>query len=477
MSSQSERSRPRVVVIGGGVAGLASAYLIRSSAQDRGIDPELILLEAQDIVGGATRTEHVDGFTCEWGPNGFLDNEPATLDLVKRLGLESRLLAASSSAARRFIYHHGAMHEVPLDPMSFLKSDILPLKAKLRMAIEPAIPAKRNGFDESVYEFAERRLGSDFARYMIDPMVSGIFAGNARELSLRAVFPKMVDMETQHGGLFKAMLAKRREAKRTGTSTGGPGGANAKLTTFENGMGELTDSLARELSDQVLTRSAVKSISWRGENFEVATATDSFGADSVVVACPSYAASEIVSHLSHNAARSLREIPYAPVDVIAHGHRIQDVGADLNGFGVLIPRGEHYRALGSLWCDAIFPNQAPSGMHLLRTMIGGAHDTRIADMSDGEVERLAAEEHRRLFNVKCDPVFRKTIRHRRAIAQYTKGHLNRVDDIEHLERQLPGLFFTGASYRGVSVNGCVKDAFRVANGVMSHWKLGEYAAL
>ncbi len=463
--------RPSVVVIGGGVAGLASAFLIRTLAHERGADPQMTILEAAAFTGGATRTELADGFLCEWGPNGFLDNEPATLDLIKLLGLEQRLVRASGHASKRFIYHHGKMREVPLSPRSFLHSDILPVGAKLRMALEPVIPAKRNGYDESVYDFAKRRLGEDFAQYMIDPMVSGIFAGNAKELSLRSVFPKMVEMETEYGGLMRAMIAKKRAAKQSGELTGGPAGAAATLTTFRNGMGELTETLAQQLAADIITNSPVQSLRPRGEVFEVHAKGRTLTADAVVLACPAYAAAEILNAVSSNAAAALREIPYAPIDVVAHAHPIADVGHPLDGFGVLIPRGEDYRALGSLWCDAIFPNQAPHGFHLLRTMIGGAHDPRIVDLKDHEVEQIAADEHRRLYNVQGAPCFRRIFRHPKGIAQYTQGHLGRIGELELLERQLPGFILTGAGYRGVSVNGCAKDAFRVARTLLAQWRI------
>lgn len=471
MLRPSDPLSPKVIVVGGGIAGLATAYLVRELAREHGATPQITVLESKNITGGATRTEHVDGFTCEWGPNGFLDNEPATLDLIEMLGLTKRLVKASSHASKRYIYHHGVMHEVPLSPRQFLSSSILPMQSKLRVAMELAIPAKRDGEDETVYNFARRRLGDTFAHYMIDPMVSGIFAGNAKELSLKAVFPKMVEMETQHGGLFRAMIAKKREAKRNGKETGGPGGAAATLTTFENGMGELTATLAAELKENIVTNCEVKAVRMHGETYDVVTNQQTYSADAVILACPSYASAEIISALSYNAAEALRAIPYAPVDVIAHGHKIEDVGHSLDGFGVLIPRGEDYRALGSLWCDAIFPGQTPAGTHMLRTMIGGAHDPNIVDLSDREVESLAAKEHRKLFRTKGDPIFRKLIRHPQGIAQYTRGHLDRVREIELLERQLPGLHFTGASYRGVSVNGCAKDAFRVANHLLDQWRV------
>lgn len=470
MRNAAETLRPSVIVIGGGVAGLASAYLIRSLANERGYDPALTVLESKPEVGGSTRTEKVDGFTCEWGPNGFLDNEPATLDIVSRLGLTSRLVKASKHAEKRYIYHHGSMREVPLSPRAFLTSDILPASAKLRMACEPVIPAKRNGADETVYDFAKRRLGESFAQYMIDPMVSGIFAGNARELSLRAVFPKMVEMEVEYGGLVRAMIAKKRAARRNGAVTGGPAGTAATLTTFVNGMGELTATLASELRNNIITNAPACEIRVRGEMYEVVSRERTFQADAVVVACPSYAAAKLVSGVSYNAAECLREIPFAPVDVVAHGHKLEDVGHPLDGFGVLIPRGEDFRALGSLWCDAIFPNQTPPGTHLLRTMVGGAHDPMISKLTDVELESIVSNEHKRLFDTKSEPVFRKLIRHEKGIAQYTRGHLERVREIDLLEKQLPGLLFTGASYRGVSVNACMKDAFRIADRLLDVWR-------
>lgn len=282
MQSPADPLRPHVVVVGGGIAGLATAYLIRKLSQDLGASPEITVLESKTATGGATRTDHIDGFTCEWGPNGFLDNEPATLDLIDFLRLKKKLVCASAHASKRYIYHHGKMREVPLSPREFLFSNILPAGAKLRMAMEPIIPAKRNGHEETVYEFASRRLGGTFAQYMIDPMVSGIFAGNAKELSLRAVFPKMVEMESQHGGLVRAMIAKKHEAKRNGTETGGPGGAAATLTTFQNGMGELTTTLAEQLSENIVTDAKVISLKRCGEGFEVVTKSKTFSADAVV---------------------------------------------------------------------------------------------------------------------------------------------------------------------------------------------------
>jgi protoporphyrinogen/coproporphyrinogen III oxidase len=463
------RTSPRIVVVGGGVAGLATAYLMNAYGRSGGYSPRITVLEAAAIPGGSTRTEIVDGFTCEWGPNGFLDNEPATLDLVARLGLTNRLVKADENSAHRFIYHGGKMREVPLKPPAFLVSDILPLSAKLRMALEFMIPAKRNGYEETVYAFGKRRLGKTFADLMLDPMVSGIFAGDAAALSLGAVFPKMVEMEREYGGLLKAMIAKQKESKRTGKESGGPGGAAATLHTFKNGMGELTITLAQNVGPDLQLNSPVSTIAFNEHEWHVEVAGSSTSADAVVLACPSYAAAKIVNSLSESAAAALRGIWHAPVDVVCHGYDQAALHHPLQGFGVLVPRSEGIRSLGSLWSDSIFPGQAPTGQRLLRTMIGGAHDPDIVHLSAGQIEQIARADLAQLVGAHEPPRFKRVIRHPAGIAQYTLGHRDRVDETEKLEASLPGLYFTGASYRGVSVNGCAKDAFRVAESFWKFW--------
>jgi len=349
-------------------------------------------------------------------------------------------------------------------------SDILPLQAKLRIAMEFFVTARRNGHEETVHSFGVRRLGHTFADYLLDPMVSGIFAGNTRELSLPAVFPKMVEMEREYGGLFRAMIAKGREGKRTGKKSGGPAGASATLHTFRRGMGELTETLLHASRATVHTSSPAEGVERCGNGWRVHSRGLTLDADAVIVACPSHAAAEMVRDLSPNTAKALAAIPFAPVDVICHGHRKEDIGHSLHGFGVLIPRSEGIRSLGSLWSDSIFPGQAPAGAHLLRTLMGGAHDPDVVNLSADQVERTAESDHKRLYQVKNPPVFRKVIRHEKGIAQYTIGHPARVAAIDALESSARGLYFTGASYRGVSINGSVKDAYRVAQDFWQNWR-------
>jgi len=469
MTMRAERERtPRVAVIGAGVAGLATAFLIREFGRAVNRDVEITILEAGARHGGSTRTEYSDGFLCEWGPNGFLDNEPATFDLIERLGIRNRLVKASNAATNRYIFHSGKLHDVPLKPLAFLRSDILTLSAKLRMALELFIPAKRDGAEETVYSFGLRRLGETFANYLLDPMVSGIFAGNMHELSLPAVFPKMVALEREYGGLFRAMFALQKQAKRSGKRTGGPTGASSVLHTFQNGMGELTDTLAERMWDTLHVNFPVASVERRDNRWVVRGENAETEADAVILSCPSFAAAEIIRNVDPRVSSALSEIEHAPVDVVCHGYRAEDIAHSLHGFGVLVPRWEGIRMLGCLWSDSIFPGQAPEGKRLLRTIIGGAHDRRVVQLGEEELDRIAIEDNRRMLPISRPPEFHRIFRHPRGIAQYTIGHLKRVATTENLERNAPGIFFTGASYRGVSVNGCAKDAIRTAK---SFWSL------
>jgi len=334
--------------------------------------------------------------------------------------------------------------------------------------MEPFIPARRSGDRETVREFGERRLGRTFARLMLDPMVSGIFAGNTRELSLAAVFPKMAALERDHGGLFRALFAKTVQRLRSGGPRGGgPAGPAGSLHTFREGMGELTSQLAEELGDVVRLEAAVRAVTHEAGRFRVVTPCASIEADAVVLACPAHAATAIVGELSQPTSAALAAIPFAPVTVACQAVAVSDLDRPLEGFGVLVPRSEGIRSLGTLCSDRIFPGQAPEGQRLLRTLVGGAHDPAVQGLGEGEVVAGINRDLERLFGLRGQPRLLASYRHRHAIAQYTVGHLDRVAVTERLETELPGLTFTGASYRGVSVNGCIKDAFRVADRVLA----------
>lgn len=469
-----------VAVVGGGIAGLAVALDLLDEAAKRQHPLQVTVFEKDSEPGGNLRTLRRDGWQLEWGPNGFLDNEPATLRLVARLDLNDQLQRSSDAARRRFLLVGNRLREIPTSPGAFIKSDLLPASAKLRMAGELFVPQRKDlgraaedpATDETIAQFGTRRLGGTFTRIMLDPMVKGIFGGEAHKLSLAAAFPRMVELEKDYGGLFKAMFTLGREKKKQGKAKvdAGPTGT---LHSFDGGMAALIDAVAAELvrdeRADLVTGSDVRQIRTTPAGWLIADQDREYGPfDSVVEAAPAHAAARHLEELSEILHRNLAAIPFAPMAVIALGFDRAAVTHDLDGFGMLVPGCEKRELLGSLWTSSIFRDRAPEGKVLIRCMAGGSGNPGVMDLDDDGLVTLVMAELRSLLGIKGSPAMARIIRHERAIAQYLPGHLARLKIAEQAAAGFPGLFLTGSSYRGISVNSCVKEAEIVATKVLDH---------
>jgi len=455
--------RRRIAIIGGGIAGLATAAWLE---HDHGLR-DICVVEASERAGGKVFSQADSGHVLEWGPQGFLDNAPDTLELARHEGLGDALVSANEAAAERFIVRTGRLREVPLSPPAFLTSDVLPFGARLRVLAEVLGRHKPAG-DESVFDFARRRIGKGAAEVLVDAMVTGVYAGDSRQLSLAATFPRMAAMEAEHGSLTRAMLARRSESRKTGSRGGGPAGPGGTLTTFENGMGRLPDCISRRLGDRLVLRTRVRTLSRTPSGFRLVGDGLDLEAAAVVLALPAYAAAGIVGDIAPAAVAPLEQIPTAPIAVVMSSYADDKAfGHPVHGFGFLVPGCEPLGILGCLYCHDIFPAQAPAGSILLRTMLGGARDPSVLDLDD---EGLLARVRVALTTVLGgDPEPDRTwiVRHSRGIAQYTLGHLDRVTTAE-AAAGAAGITLVGSSYRGVSVNDCVRQsraaAARIANG-------------
>ncbi|MGE5814702.1 MAG: protoporphyrinogen oxidase, partial [Acidobacteriota bacterium] len=426
----------------------------------RGPEQDVLGSERASRAGGNIRRASGDGFLGAWGPTGFLDNVPETFRLVDDLGLNDRVVRSSDSARRRFIYRGGRLHEVPTGPHSFATSGLLSMTGKLRIAGEPWAAAAPAG-DETIHAFATRRIGREAADALVDPMVSGIFAGNARELSLRACFAKMADMEEQYGGLFKAMLAKMRE-RRSKVDVGPTG----KLTSFVGGTQDLIDALACKLGPSLRLGTEVVGLSPADERWRIETDEGAMQADAVVLAGAAGVSADLVKPFSFGISSTLRQIQSAPLAVVALAYEesaVERVRGPLDGFGFLVPRGEGLRILGALWDSSVYPHRAPAGRVLIRAMVGGAHDPDVLSLSDEQIVATVEHELRLAMHLKLEPLWTRVIRHPLGIPQYTRGHLDRLAEIDRRLAAWPGLFLAGNAYRGPSINSCVADADRLAD--------------
>ena len=462
-----------IVIVGGGIAGLATAHAIKS--RDR--DARVVVLERHERAGGNIRTEVVDGYVCEWGPDGFLDNAPDTLRLASAVGLDSRLRPSSDSARRRFIFRNNVLHELPTSATAFLRSALLSIGGKARIFCEPFARTRPEG-DETIFDFAARRIGREAASAMIDSMVSGIFAGDAHALSLRACFPKMWQMETDHGSLVRAMIATRKRRTKD-DAMGTPAG---RLTSFEGGMEDLSRALVAALGPSVRTAAPVTALrkgaaaapflpALDGQGYTVFTGGESIEADAVVLAGPAAETASLIGPFDSTLASVIGGISTASLAVVCLGYDEAALAADrgpLNGFGFLVPRSEKIRILGALWETSIYPNRAPAGKALIRVMIGGALDPRAVDLSDRDLLSAVRADLHRTMGLQIEPELVQIFRHPRGIPQYTTGHVARLRRIDSLLQPHPGLFLAGNSYRGVAINSCIAEAGPLADRVLAY---------
>ncbi len=450
---------PRIVIVGAGISGLCTAHFVIRELSAAGRAAEIVLFESENIAGGKMRTVREGGFNMEWGPNGFLTNKPHSLELVKDLGIEDRLARSSDLARKRFIYSGGTLHRLPENPQSFFRSNLLSLRGRLRIVGELFAPGPPDGIDESLGDFARRRLGPEALEKLIDPMVTGIYAGDPDRMSLRACFPLIYDLEKKYGGLVKGMIALRKERRRAGVKqemSAGPGGV---LMSFDAGVQTLTDVLAERLAegmhlgvevDRIERRNGklLLSLSENGLRGEIDT-------DAVVVATPAYAAAGILSPLDAALGDALSSIPYSPISVVALGYDKATLGNSMDGFGFLIPRGEKRKILGALWDSSVFPNRAPEGKALIRAMVGGVRGPELAALPPKDLIALTRSEIAVTMGIAAEPVLSRAFFHEKGIPQYLVGHGKILDRIDGRLAAQPGLFLNSNAYRGIALNDCV----------------------
>ena len=465
---------PGVVVVGAGISGLVTAYRLAQSREDLDIQ----VLEASPRAGGTMGTESVHGFAFERGPNGFLDNVPQTVELSTELGLGDRLLRASEGARNRFLWKNGRLLPLPQKPMELLTSPLLSLRGKLRLLLEPFQGREQRGVEESVAAFARRRLGQEAATTFLDPLVTGVYGGDAERISLDAAFPSVAALEREHGSLFRGFRVRakeRRLAEKSESSENAPTAASAAppassrthgtLCSFEQGLEELVRALSERLGPRLRLGSPVEEVRLRrGEGYEVVLRDrNALRSRAVVLALPAPRAATLVSSWNSDLAMSLEEIPYAPIAVICLGYARADVGHPLDGFGFLIPRDQGCRTLGAIFVSTLFPCHAPEGMVSLRAMVGGARDPEAVGLSEDDLIGLVLREIGPVLDVRGEPAVRRVYRYTQGIPQYNVGHSKRLRRIDGWLRQLPGLFLTGNAYRGVGLNDCVADGGRVSS--------------
>jgi oxygen-dependent protoporphyrinogen oxidase len=459
----------RIVIVGGGISGLALAYRLQQVSPAA----EITILEKRSRLGGTVWTEQRDGFRVEIGPNGFLDTKPATLTLGHDLGLGARLVAASEAAGRnRYLLLDGKLHRLPTGLVSFLRSDALSWRGKLNILAEQFRPRRHGGSDESIDAFIRRRAGREVAEVLGDAFVTGIYAGDSAELSVRATFPRLVELEERYGSVLKGFARAARERRAQAAARGETYQRPGKMWSFREGLRLLIETLAARLKTP--PRPGVDVVSVRRERCHDAkppvwvvrgAGSDQWNAHVVVLACPAYQQAALLADVDRELAERIGGIPYNRVAVIALGYERDAVSSSVDGFGFLAPQRRRGDVLGVQWCSSIFPERAPLGAILLRAMCGGWNRPEMVGWDDERLLAAVRAELEKAMGIAAAPIFHQIIRWDRAIPQYQLGHLDRVAWIEARAAQYPGLFLGGNAYHGVALNDCTEQAGRLAEKI------------
>jgi oxygen-dependent protoporphyrinogen oxidase len=454
-----------IAVVGGGITGLTLAHRLRSRGR------EVVMLEAESRLGGNIQSWRREGFLTEAGPNSFLDREPATRELAASVGVEERIRVADPAAKARYLYTRGRLRAVPLSPPAFLKSDVLPLGARLRVVGELFTPRAPEGVDESLAAFGRRHLGARATEVLLDAVQTGIYAGNVETLSVGATFPQLTKLEREHRSLILgAIRAQKAQRKALPAGAGAPEKLRGALCTFEGGMQTLVEGLARALGPAAHTGAKVDGLQpgnggWRLSVREHGRQAELL-ASRVVLATPAYVAAGLVRPLDEKLSALVEGIAYAPIAVVHLGYAPGSTPPP-DGFGFLVPSLEKRRLLGAIHASTVFPFRAEGGGILYTCMMGGARQPELVGLDEEALVALAREELKELAGVTAGPSFTEVIRWKRGIPQYNVGHLERVSAIDAALARLPGLRLAGNAYKGVGINDCIRNAAALGDALAS----------
>ncbi len=465
----------RVVIVGGGIAGLATAYYTQRYAAEAGLTLDLTLVERDDRLGGKIATESPGGFVIEGGPDSFITQKPWAIELARELGLGDRLMGTNDAQRATYVLRDGKLRKmpdgmlliVPTRFMPFVTSDLISWPGKIRMGMDLFIPPRKDDSDESLADFIRRRLGQEALDVLAEPMMAGIHVSDAETLSLKATFPRFINIERKYGSLTRGMIAARRAraAAAKDESSNGSGEATTVFMTLKDGLQELVAALENAIQGTIITGHSVQQVTRTDSGYALDLDDGrTLPADAVVLATPAFVTARMLRAMKPELATQLDAIRYVSTATVSLGFNAQDFEHPLNGFGFVVPRKEPTRLLACTWTSTKFTHRAKPGTVLLRAFVGGPRREELVMQDDEALITLVREELRAIMGVTAEPTVARAFRWERGNPQYDVGHLERVDAIE--AQCPPGLYLTGSAYRGVGIPDCVKQGKATAAQVI-----------
>ncbi|HEY5626610.1 MAG TPA: protoporphyrinogen oxidase [Nitrospira sp.] len=475
-------SNPRTVaIVGGGISGLATAFALQEQAAAAGLSITCTVLDAGPTWGGKIVTHRIGDLVTEAGPDSFLSQKPAGLELIEKLGLTDQLINTNETGKKAFVYSGGRLRDLPeglvvITPGQigpFLRSGLLTAGGLARMGMDLVIPAKRSQQDESLAAFFRRRFGRQAFERMMEPLMAGIYAGDAEQMSLKATFPRFLELEREHGSVIRGMMAARDS--RSAPQAGQP--RRTMFVSLKNGLEDLIAALVRQLTEQgvvLKSNTVVESLRVRSHQLGRWTYDVMLGdraalsVDSLVLATPAFVSAELLRPLTPIAGGVLETIPYASTATIAMAYPASVIRGSVSGFGFVVPRIENRDLIAATWTSLKWPHRAPPDQLMVRCYVGGVGREAILELDDHALVAKVKAELKQICGVTAEPTYVEVNRWMKAMPQYLLGHTERLEQIESALSRYGGLVLTGAAYRGVGIPDCIRDGALAAERVVRY---------